>query len=233
VGAELNVPFLQEQQFRNTVSLIRNVFQGKLTVAVLWIQMGNLPLPENYKNKINKNNKINNNEINSDDNNGIIYSGKESKMLGWPELQWYDAIDIIGVDGYFELNVSAVTAPVDALVQAWQPVIQELLVTQKKWNKSIIFTEIGYTSSYQSHLHPAQMDLIAYDDCSVWTLCVNLIEQANCYESLFQALYPLDWFLGVHWWIMRTDPEDGGTSDPGFGFVNKPSEDIIREYYAK
>jgi hypothetical protein len=54
------------------------VFKGALTVAVLWIQVGNLPLPRPESN---------------------FYYGKESKVMGWPELQWYDAIDIIGVDG--------------------------------------------------------------------------------------------------------------------------------------
>jgi len=208
VGAELNSPFLQETQFRNTVSLIRKVFAGGITVATLWIQVGNLPLPEYGR-----------------------YTSENSKVAGWPEIQWYDAVDIIGVDGYFELNVSAVTASVDQLVQAWQPIIQELKALNVKWNKSVMFTEVGYTSSYQTHLHPAQMVLQAYDDCSVWTLCVNLQDQANCYESLFLALYPLDWFLGAHFWLLRTDPEDGGRADSGFGFVNKPAEAIMQKYW--
>jgi len=206
VGAELNSPFLNEKGFRNTVSLIRQVFMGQLTVATLWTQVGDLPQLCSYS--------------------------KHSKYLGgWPEIQWYDAIDIIGVDGYFELNVTAVTATVPELVQAWEPIIQELEVIKNKWNKTIMFTEIGYTSSYQTHLHPAHMDLVAFDDCSVWTLCVDLIDHANCYEALFEALYPLDWFEGVNFWLLRTDPQDGGRCDSGFGFVNKPAENVLRHYW--
>lgn len=48
------------------------------------------------------------------------------------------------------------------------------------------------------------MELIAYDDCSVWALCVFLQEQANCYEAVFEKFYQHDWFAGVFWWLWRT-----------------------------
>jgi len=185
-GSELVVAFLQESHCRETVSQIRAVFSGSLTIAAA---------TENFT-----------------------------------DISWFDTLDIIGVDGYYILNVST-PSTVEALVNAWQPIIQVLEGVHKQWNKTIMFTEVGYTSSYQPYLHPWEMVLISFNDCSVWPLCVFLQEQANCYEALFQALYPLEWFGGVHWWLWRTDPLDGGTSDPGFSPVNKPAEAILRQWY--
>jgi hypothetical protein len=147
------------------------------------------------------------------------------------EVPWLDAIDYIGVDAYYELYTNSDNPTVDEIKQAWQPYYQALYDVHQKWNKTIIFVEAGYPSAFRSHVHPAHMELIAFDDCSVWALCVFLQEQANSYEALYQTFYPQDWFGGVYWWLWRTDPEDGGRCDPGFSPVGKPAEMVMTKWF--
>jgi len=143
----------------------------------------------------------------------------------WPDL------DVIGIDAYYPLITTSDHPTVEDLVKAWQPIIQKLESYVKEYNKSILFTEVGYCSAYRSHAHPASMELIDGEDCSVWSLCTKLDEQKNTYEALFQALTPYTWWEGVFWWLWRTDPTDGGTSDPGFSPVGKPAETIMTKWY--
>jgi len=147
-------------------------------------------------------------------------------------ITWYDTLDIIGIDAYFGLQTPSKRNPsVDELMLAWQdyfPIIENLSV---KWDKSIVFVEIGYTSSYAAHVNPAAMDLLSFDDCSVWALCVFLEEQQNCYEAFFRTFWPQNWFDGVFWWLWRTDIHDGYTSDPGFSPVGKPAEMVMTHWY--
>jgi hypothetical protein len=160
-------------------------------------------------------------------------SGKECEMGIECSIQWFDAIDKIGIDAYYHLNTSNDHATTDEIVQAWQAHVPLLQNLHQRWNKPIIFVEIGYTSAYNSHAHPDHMELIAYDDCSVWALCVFLQEQANSYEAAFKVFWNLDWFDGMFWWLWRTDPHDGHTADSGFSPVGKPSEKILQRYYSR
>jgi hypothetical protein len=146
-------------------------------------------------------------------------------------ITWYDTMDIIGIDAYFVLITKSDRPAVDEIMQAWQVYVPGIEGLSTKWNKSIIFVEIGYTSAYKAHARPYNMNLISFDDCSVWALCIFLQEQQNCYEAFFRTFWSQNWFDGVFWWLWRTDPHDGYTSDPGFSPVGKPAEMTMNYWY--
>ncbi|CAF1637827.1 unnamed protein product [Didymodactylos carnosus] len=148
-------------------------------------------------------------------------------------IQWFNAIDKIGIDAYYHLQTSNDNATVDEIVIAWQQFVPLLDNLAKQWNKPIIFVEIGYTSAYNTHAHPDHMELLAYDDCSVWALCVFLEEQANSYEAAYITFWNLEWFDGMFWWLWRTDPWDGHSSDSGFSPVGKPAENVMTKWYSQ
>jgi hypothetical protein len=148
-------------------------------------------------------------------------------------IQWFDAIDKIGIDAYYHLQTPNDNATVDEIVIAWQQFVPLLDNLAKQWNKPIIFVEIGYTSAYNTHAHPDHMELLAYDDCSVWALCVFLEEQANSYEAAYRTFWNLEWFDGMFWWLWRTDPWDGHSSDSGFSPVGKPAENVMTKWYSQ
>ncbi len=66
------------------------------------------------------------------------------------------------------------------------------------------------------------------------SLCVNHTLQEYAYEALFQVMTEaandgLNW-AGVYFWLWRTDPWQGGTTDTEFTPHGKPSEKVFYEY---
>lgn len=154
-----------------------------------------------------------------------------NQALKKPYLSWLKELDIIGVEGYFSLDTKSIHPDVDELRNAWQPIVSNLRSLAEELGIPIIFTEVGYQSRNASHLHPASTNASDPIDCSVWEYCVDLKEQANVYEALLESLYPEPWFLGVNWWLWRSDPTHGGTSDYTFTPRGKPAEEVLRKWY--
>jgi len=198
VGAELNSPFSQGNQWRQIVQKIRTVYSGSVTAAI------------NFDQALS---------------NVSCTSGMTCSIT------WFDTLDKIGIDAYFTLNTKSEFPSVEELVAAWQEYIPALEALHTKWGKQILFVEIGYTSSYQPHIRPYAMDLLSADDCSVWALCVFLEAQKTCYEALYEAFWEQNWWDGNFWWLWRTDPHDGFTSDPGFSPVGKPAEQVMIKWF--
>ena len=74
------------------------------------------------------------------------YDGPLTYGANWDNVHrvpFYDALDVIGVSGYFPLTKS--TSPsVDDLVKGWQPYLQRLAAIAKKVKRPLVFTEWGY-----------------------------------------------------------------------------------------
>jgi len=132
---------------------------------------------------------------------------------------WWDALDYIGVDAYFPLT-NQVNPAVATLVEGWQSPLKLISGTAKKYNKSVIFTEIGYQSIANTATEPAGAKGP-----------LNLMAQSNCYEAFFEVFYTLPWFEGVFWWAWGVDPNEGGKCDSDFTPHNKPAELILQKYY--
>ena len=138
----------------------------------------------------------------------------------WNSIDWWDALDCIGVDAYFPL--SAVDHPnVTQLKDAWLPIISKLEKHSETWKKAIIFTEIGYQSRLGASRTP----------WGVNSKRLDLQEQANCYQSLFEAFSDLKWWRGVFWWNWTTYFNQGGVHDVEYTANKKPAEDILRLHY--
>ena len=132
-------------------------------------------------------------------------------------VKWWDAIDWIGVDAYYPLGNDS---SVDALVISWQKIFSSILEPlSSKYNKPIIFTEVGYQSVTGAAITP----WAAHGSLSIAT-------QERCYIALYiaarSAKFPL---IGVQWWALTDLPQDGGGSDTGFSMHNKPSATVIQQ----
>jgi hypothetical protein len=109
-----------------------------------------------------------------------------------PDVKFWDAVDQIGVDAYYGLAPQTADPTVAELVAAWQPIKVGLKALSKKEGKPLIFAEVGYCSTAQSHVNPAS--------------CAGAISekaQANLYETLLTVFYAkaeADWFRGIFWW---------------------------------
>jgi len=136
-------------------------------------------------------------------------------------ITWWDALDAIGIDAYYSLTQSY-NPTVPELVKAWQPIIVTLGELSERWNRPVIFTEIGYQSLAGTNQMSSKTD----------TTTLDLQEQANCYQAVFEALKGKSWWRGVFWWGWDTSLNDGGPQDTGYTGKNKPAENTLRAYYS-
>ena len=134
---------------------------------------------------------------------------------------WWDAVDYIGVDAYYPLT-SKNNPTVAELKTAWQPYVATLANLASTWNKSIIFTEIGYRSQDGANQHPWDWQVGG---------TVDLQEQADTYQAALESVFNQSWFAGMYWWNWDTDPFQGGPCDDGYTPYDKPAEDILRSWY--
>ena len=140
----------------------------------------------------------------------------------YASIQFWDALDLIGVDAYFELS-SVPTADVGALGAAWQPIERDLAAFSARWSRPILFTEAGYTSQVGTATEP-------------WNWLISEVpapaEQAAGYEALFRTFWDEPWFAGVHWWMW--DDFEGGDEDQALDYTprGKPAEGVLRSWFA-
>jgi hypothetical protein len=152
----------------------------------------------------------------------IVYAAlKEGEETS---ITWWDAVDYIGVDGYYELTTDTDHHPTEAeLEAAWDSHIETLAnLSAANGNKPILLTEIGYRSHHGCSNHPWDW----------WTVSpVDLEEQAFAYEAAFKKLYNQPWMGGMFWWVWSPNRFDSGPCDGGFSPHLKPAEDILRAWY--
>lgn len=148
-------------------------------------------------------------------NGPITYAANQGEVF---DVAWWDDLDAIGVDAYYPLsNTNQPT--VAQLKEAWKPIIIRLSQLSQQWNLPIIVTEIGYRSINGTN---------RMADTSSGALTIDLQEQADCYQAMFEAFQGQKWWRGVFWWNWSTEPTQGGTADDDFTANNKPAENILR-----
>ena len=91
---------------------------------------------------------------------------------------------------------------------------------------------VGYQSRPNCVVRPSgQPRLDCSEDCSCWTMCVDMDCQAAAYDGLLQVVAGEAWFSGVFFRGWSADPTAGGTSDPHYTPWAKPSEAVLRRWY--
>lgn len=138
-------------------------------------------------------------------------------------ITWWDAVDYIGVDGYYRLNTNVGIHPtVEQLEAAWATPKQILAGLAARYNRPILLTEIGYRSYHGCTIQP-------WDS---WVVSdVDMEEQANAYEAAFRQLYHQPWLHGIFWWTWLPNRFESGPCDTGFTPYLKPAENVLRSWY--
>ncbi len=137
------------------------------------------------------------------------------------DITWWDAVDYIGVNAYYPLTEKN-DPTLDELKVAWTPYITTLANLASTWEKSILFTEIGYRSQNGTNRHPWDWQV---EDS------IDLQEQVDAYQAAFESVYDQPWFAGIFWWEWGTGSFEGGICDDTYTPYDKPAEDILRAWY--
>ena len=171
---------------------------------------------------------------------------------------WWDLVDVIGVDEYYvtfhftnyvpatsdddddasdeDAAAAAVDPPpglryrtAEELEVLWQPIVRQLTNLSAHWNKSVVFTEVGFCagvngSCYANGAAPPPPGVPE-------TSAASLAAQAAQYEALLRVFAPKPWFEGVFWWNWATDPAFGGPGNACMDPKFKPAEAVLRRWY--
>jgi len=141
-------------------------------------------------------------------------------------IKWWDAVDYIGVGGYYPLT-NKNDPTVDELKAAWteKGYINGLENLSKKFNKPVIISEIGYQSKDGANKIPASFSRVA---------SIDLQEQADCYQAAFEVLWGKPWLKGIFWfqWFSNPKPrEQGGLNSVNETPYGKPAEEVLKKFY--
>lgn len=174
-----------------------------------------------------------------------IYSGKLTYAASQNEIgetyhvSFSGLLDYLGADIYFPLSNQA--DPSFATLQnGWTTNngmydynrVAEVDAWQARWQKPVIFTEIGYRS-------------INYDACAPWDFSADTVwcgdssvpvtyngyAQARSYDTFFKVWGNKSYLAGVFWWYWAIDPADGGVGDTGYTLVRKPAESTVKWWF--
>ena len=156
-----------------------------------------------------------------------VYSGKITYSANWYEeyeaVTFWDALDLIGVGAYFELKVSE-NASLQELLEAWQPIVANLQKVAQRYNKPILFTEVGYNSFADAAMFPWKWQVEQ-------TRPISFQHQADCYQAMFQTFSNQPWFYGLFVWRFYTRPDLLPTYD--YNPIGKPSESVLQQWFRK
>jgi hypothetical protein len=141
-------------------------------------------------------------------------------------IAWWDAVDFIGVSAYYKLT-NKKNPTMAELKAAWtiNGHITLLENLSKKFNKPIIFTEIGYESRDGTNIQPAHGALTE--------ATLDLQEQADCYQAAIEVMFEKSWFKGMFWFQWFSNLQSPGASSTGTTFSpwNKPAGEVLKKYY--
>lgn len=155
-----------------------------------------------------------------------IYKGQLTYAANWDEykrVHFWKELDYIGVDAYFPIS-ELKNPSLDVAKQGWKLWKQEMMEVVQKWNRPILFTEYGYRSVDFAGKEPWKSDREMKG--------VNLQAQSNLLEALYKEVWEEDWFAGGFLWKWHMDLEKaGGKESSMFSPQNKPSQEMVRNYY--
>ncbi len=156
-----------------------------------------------------------------------IYHGPLVYAANWGEefeqIEFWDELDYIGLNCYYPLSSNNETT-LDDLKRGAEKIAAQVGAQAAKFQKPVIFTEIGFTSTAGNWQQPHERRRGSP---------VNLRDQAMCYRAVFETFWSKPWFHGFYWWKWPTYMEYGGPHHNGFTPNRKPAEDVVREWYTK
>ncbi|MFH1239274.1 MAG: hypothetical protein V1653_04075 [bacterium] len=156
-----------------------------------------------------------------------VYNGSLTYAANWYEeytdIKFWDVLDYAGLDPYFPL-LEKDNPTFEEIKKGWKSYVAEIEKWQREINKPVIFTEVGYRSSTGAARTP-------------WEHMpgkeIDLQQQADCYEALFEIFWDKPWLAGIYWWEWGPSVRSGGPNNRGFTPQNKPAEEIINKWYNK
>jgi parallel beta-helix repeat protein len=165
------------------------------------------------------------------------FSGPITCALNWDELDnplshpLIALCDPVGLDAYYPLSDER-DPSLETLLAGWEDYggvhgshrwLDRLRAWQAAHGKSVVFTELGYTSRDYAAREP-------WDRCEPGEACafdLNVDLQTRCLDAVQRTFLGEPWMLGFFWWNWNPWPDTGGLCDKSFTLQNKPGSEIL------
>ncbi len=146
------------------------------------------------------------------------YADEKNTVQFWPQL------DYIGLSAYFALSSYQTNDPsVDFFKSAWDKINNEQIKPlQQKYNKNVLFTEVGYKSVTGAYVDPGDWNTGGG---------YNGTEQAREYDALFSYFNSVPYIRGIHLWDWNSDPNYGGNGNIDYTPQGKPAQDVMTSWF--
>jgi len=155
------------------------------------------------------------------------FDGELSYAANWnddlADIDFWDAVDHIGVQAYFPLSEGDPTTPLtpDHLTRGWDQHADMLAAVSNATERPVLFTELGYRSAPDAAVEPWRWPEEAEANAP------DPAMQAACYRAFFHRLGDAPWLSGAIVWKWHPEPE--AKRPVGFTPQNKPAEDVLRQ----
>lgn len=162
------------------------------------------------------------------------YNGKvtySTNIADHKTTPFWDAVDIIGIDAYFELGRGGAVPSSDEIAARWENYttldgkahryIADLEATHARYGKPVFFAEIGYPSIVDPLTQPW-----------ISTGVYSGPEQGRALEGAFKAFIGKPWFKGMYVWQWYWDHTKGGPGNTDQMIQNKPSEAVVKDWFS-
>ena len=156
-----------------------------------------------------------------------IYKGKLTYGANWGEefekIKFWGHLDYIGISEYYPLSKKENPSDKE-LFEGAKKIISKIALIQNKYNRPVIFTEVGFRSSEHSWMTSYEKKTRKNS---------NNQSQARSYAALLKAAHGTKWLTGMYWWKWPSYLQDGG--DPQNDLYtphNKPAEKVLKQWYS-
>lgn len=156
------------------------------------------------------------------------YKGKLTYAANWDgeykEVPFWDQLDYIGIQAYFP--ISEIENPtLLELENHWRKHTKEIVLVSSKFNKPVLFTELGYKSIRGTSRKPWEWNGLN----SLYSK-ISKGEQLLCYQAFFNTIWKEPWFHGIHIWEWQSSGKSDG-NNTNFTIEGKPSLNLIAKNF--
>ncbi|MEW6251489.1 MAG: hypothetical protein AB1716_12635 [Planctomycetota bacterium] len=154
-----------------------------------------------------------------------FWGGKLGYSANWDHYEavgFWDKLDFIGMTTYYTL-ADEPNPTVEQIVERWAPYKEKILGWQRKYNKPLVLTEVGWCSQEGAAKNP-------------WNYYQNQKatpegheEQRRLYEAFLRVWGDVPQLGGVIWWEWSDSP--GGEQDFKYTPKGKPAEQLLRAWF--
>lgn len=153
-----------------------------------------------------------------------IYSGPIVYAANWgkefEEITFWDSLDYMGLDNYYPVRTSVDQNP-DVMRAAFLEQKSKLKALATRWQKPLLFTEIGYMANTTAGMGSREDEYAKYDEGL----------QAECYKLALETYWNEPWFAGMYWWKWFSNPDDSGVNADAHSPHGRKAGRILAKWY--